>query len=295
MSVPWLDEPVPGPEPVGVGVGVGVEVVGGTVVGAAVGDGVAVGLVDPVGVGDDVGEPVGEPEVVVGDGDADGDDVGLAVGDAVGDEQAVGDAAGDCDRWVGVAVGTGPVACTPGDAVEPAEVTYTGVWVGAALAWSVQRAAAAEPGTPAPRVVTALLTPWVLLTPGTLVPLPAGAPPPCPAGRLGALPPVITVELTWTMACLKGGTASARLAMKATPASTPSDRIQAVPGVRDGVRAVARCRAFCADAGRAQWPRQTKCLAWLRAPTTTLTGQGCGVRPFVRARIRSSPSTRGST
>jgi hypothetical protein len=106
------------------------------------------------------------------------------------------------------------------------------------------------------------------------------------------------------------------LAMKATPASTPTGRSQAMPGGRPGFRPVARCRGDVAgaavsgssrnrgrgsavglgtDSGQTQCPRQTKCLAWSNAPAATLTSQGCGWRALVRAQIRSSPSAPGST
>lgn len=158
--------------------------------------------------------------------------------------------------------------------------------------------------------------PPALRVPGDGLPLPAGAPPPLPPDLPGVWPPVSTLELTCTIACLNGGTASATLAAKMTPASTPIGRSQAMPNGRPGPGRGARCRgdgagaAACgcsrnrgrgtalglgSDSGQAQWPRQTQCLAWPKAPAATLTSQGCGWRALVRARIRSSPSAPGST
>jgi hypothetical protein len=64
-------------------------------------------------------------------------------------------------------------------------------------------------------------------------PWPAAEPPPPPCGPLDVLPPVRTLLLTWTMACLNGGMARTTLATNTTPASTAAGRIQATPlGVR---------------------------------------------------------------
>lgn len=172
------------------------------------------------------------------------------------------------------------------------------------------------PGTPPLRAAIEA-EPLTGSVPGDRLPVPAGAPPPpLPPAVPGVCPPVSTLELTCTIACRNDGTASAMPAMKATPASTPAGRSQAMPRGRPGLGRGARCRgdwagiaACCGsrnrgrgtapglgrDSGQAQWPRQTKCLAWPKAPAATLTSQGCGWRPLVRARIRSSPSAPGST
>jgi len=61
------------------------------------------------------------------------------------------------------------------------------------------------------------------------VPVPAGEPPPSGLELPDDCPPVSTVELTWTIVCLKVGTPSAMAAMNATPASTPTGRSQLAP------------------------------------------------------------------
>jgi hypothetical protein len=59
-------------------------------------------------------------------------------------------------------------------------------------------------------------------------------------------PPVSTLLLTWTMACLNGGMARATLAMKTKPASTAAGRIQATPLGRRGRGPVAAWAGTCA-------------------------------------------------
>lgn len=161
------------------------------------------------------------------------------------------------------------------------------------VAWGLQRDVEARPGdvpflVPAEPVLPALLPP-----PGRLLPLPAAEPPPPlpPVGPDGW--PVSIVELTWTIACRNGGTASAMLAMKATPVSTKAGRSHPMPELLSDFRAGARCRggaAFAAPGAtsrsrsrgrpsgqaQAQWPRQTQFRAWPTAPAATLTSHGFG-------------------
>lgn len=108
-------------------------------------------------------------------------------------------------------------------------VTYcTGAAVGAVVARCVQAGVTAAPGGIAFGAVAEALAPLDLVPSGR-VPLPAGDPPPAPPGWLGVCPPVRTVELTCTIACRNGGTASATLVMNARPASAPIARSQAIP------------------------------------------------------------------
>jgi len=197
----------------------------------------------------------------------------------------------------------------PPGVVEPIAPT-----VGLAEADGVQCAVIAPPGAVEPFCVAVTAAPVGLFEP-VGCPLPAAAPPPpLPPGWPAVGPPVSTVELTWTIACRKGGTASAMLAMNAMPASTPIGRNQAMPVGQAGLAGEAACRGDGewvmadgssrsrlrspgrgSDSGQTQWPCQTQCLAWPNAPAATLTSHGCGWRPLVLARIRSSPSAPGST
>lgn len=189
-------------------------------------------------------------------------------------------------------------------------VTYcVGLTVTVVVARGVQLGLAAAPGCPpfGAVVVAGLLGRAV---PEVGLPLPAGAPPPVLLAPPGDCPPVSTVELTCSIASLNGGTASVTLATKARPASTPTCRSHA-PVERLGLVALCRAGARVAvssrnrgrgsalglgrDSSHAQCPSQTQCLAWSKAPAAMLTSQGCGWRPLVRARIRSSPSAPGST
>ena len=197
---------------------------------------------------------------------------------------------------------------------EAPSTNCTGDTVGVGVARGLQLGVAETPGEVPFLLVVAAGFP-APLDPPCRVPLPAGEPPPlppaCPDGC-----PVSMVELTWTIACRNGGTAKAMLAMKATPASTAAGRSQARPVGRAGFRAGAACRGgtlFVPAAGssrnrgrgsepgqgrisdQAQWPRQTQCRAWPKAPAATLTSHGCGWRPLVLARIRLSASAPGST
>lgn len=234
---------VPPPESDGVGVGVGV----GLVVGSAVGDGEGEpdGLDDVVGDGeDDDCDAVGELDDGDGDGDPEGVCVELADGEAAGAGQAVDEVPGYCGRAVGIPLGLAGSPGGPGAAdgvfEAPDVVTYTGPRVGVAVAAGVQPGLAAVLGDP-PLRAAVVAEPLLLLALEGRLPLPAGLPPPVPPGRPGVCPPVSTVELTCTIACLNGGTARAMLAMKATPASTPIGRSQATPEGRPRFGAVARC------------------------------------------------------
>jgi hypothetical protein len=108
----------------------------------------------------------------------------------------------------------------------------TGDTVGVGVALGSQDGVAATPGDAPFLDVAGEVLPAPPAPPGR-VPLPAGEPPPLPPeGPDGC--PVSMVELTCTIACRNGGTASAILAMNATPASTAAGRSQARPGLRAG-------------------------------------------------------------
>lgn len=203
--------------------GVGAGLLGGGLLGSAVGDGDGEGdsdgLDDSVGDGD--GDADGEPDVIFGDGDSDGGAVGAALGVAVGVTHGIGELVELC---CAVEVGLGPWA-TEAIALVFAPLGLDAFWAGLAVAVGGHSCLTVEPRV-APGEGFAL--PTVCALPGRL-PLPAGAPPPLPPGWPEVSPPVRTVELTWTMACLNGGTASAMAAMNATPASTPTGRSHAMP------------------------------------------------------------------
>jgi hypothetical protein len=153
--------------------------------------------------------------------------------------------------------------------------------VGLAVAGGVQCAVMATPGTDEPLCAAVAAAPVGLFPPlGSCPPVPAGEAPPLPPGWPVVGPPVSTVELTCTIACRNGGTASAMLAMNAMPASTPIGRNQAMPVGKAGLAEVAACRGGGewvmadgssrsqvsspgrgSDSGQTQWPRQTQCLA----------------------------------
>jgi hypothetical protein len=281
-SDPWLVLPdvVPGLE----GVAAGLD--GGAVVGSLVGDGDCEGdeggLDDGVGDGD-VGDVDGEADGVVGVGEADGDCVGVAVGDALDVGQSVEEAPGYGRTDDGGAVGPrcGAPTPAPDDAVFVAlgaEVNWMAPAVG--LADGVQCAVMTPPGAVELLCVAVAPAPAGLFAP-VGCPLPAGAPPP-PPGWPAVGPPVSTVELTCTIACRNGGTASAMLAMKAMLASTPTGRNQPTPVGQPDLAGVAACRGGGAcviaagssrspnrgrspgrgrDSGQTQWPRQVQCLA----------------------------------
>ncbi len=116
-----------------------------------------------------------------------------------------------------------------------------GPGVAGAVPWGPHEGLAA-PGDPPPRAAVAAEPPPPL-APEDRLPVPAGVPPLPPPDPPDVSPPVSTAEPTCTIACLNGGTASAMLATKATPASTPTGRSQPMPGRRPCRAAAARCRA----------------------------------------------------
>jgi hypothetical protein len=140
-----------------------------------------------------------------------------------------------------------------------------------------------------------------------LVPVPAGVPwPSVPALPAGDPPPVSTVLLAWMIAWRKGCTPSETLAMTAIPARTATGRSQPAaagplapsgPRAADGNRRSSRGSAAgqVSAAGQAQWPRQVQFLTHSYAPLMMLSSQGRGGRLLILARMRSSPSSPGST
>ena len=126
---------------------------------------------------------------------------------------------GNCTAEATAAIlSAGPLPCAGPLRVGPA----------GACGWQLAVAVGpSEPAVPGPPVAVPAepLTP-----PGEVpVPLPSGEPPPSMLSPPDPCPPVSTVELTWTIAWRNGVTASAMLAMNATPASTTSGRTQPAP------------------------------------------------------------------